>query len=329
MVDYTKSTGSSGTMMIRDTGTAVEFWLNANNSQTFNHQLPWGYTVNGVTNNNREYDYKAGSGWERLGSWGVAYDQTVTFRLFDTGTSGLGGPTTLSAFINRASAPSAPSKPIISEITANSMRVRWTAGSSNGASINLYQVARNTSNTTSGATLFSVDTDHVFTGLAPGTRYYWWARTRNSQGYSSWSPVAYASTISVGDAPDQPVLSDATQTSFVVSFTDNDNGGSPILERRITYNTVNTAVGAPTVLYSGVMTIGSLQPATTYYVWARVRNAAGWSPYSPVASIMTVAGARINVNGVWKRAIPYVKVSGVWKIAQPYSRIAGLWKKTE
>ncbi len=105
MVDYNKSTGSSGTMRIRDTGTTVEFWLNAGNSTTFNHDLPWGYTINGVTSNNRTFDYSAGDGWQRLGAWGVTTSQTVTFRLGDTGTSGFGGPTTHSVTINRAKVP--------------------------------------------------------------------------------------------------------------------------------------------------------------------------------------------------------------------------------
>lgn len=328
MVDYKKSTGSSGEMMIRDTGSVVEFWINSHNSVTFANQMPWGYTVNGSTNNTREHRYVAGAGWDKLGSWTVSSDQTVTFRLFDTGTSGLGGPTTFSVAIDRAAPPSTPSRPVLSNITASSMRVVWTPGPSNGAAINLYQVARNTSNTVSGATLFNVDPDTTFSSLASGTMYYWWARTRNAKGYSPWSAVAYARTIKVGDAPDQVITSDPTQTSFTASFTDNGNGGSTILERQIAYNTVNTVSGATYVSYSGVRSITGLSPATTYYVWGRVRNAAGWGPYSPVATERTIAGAWMNVNNQWKEAIPYVRVGGVWKLARPWIRDAGVWKES-
>jgi len=73
MTDYTRSTGSTGTMLIRDTGTTVEFWINSNNSTTFDHELPWGYSVNGVTNNTLEANYNAGMGWLFLGSWTVTY----------------------------------------------------------------------------------------------------------------------------------------------------------------------------------------------------------------------------------------------------------------
>jgi hypothetical protein len=327
VVDYKKSTGSSGTMMIRDNGSVVSFMINSNNSSTFG-TIPWGYTIGGVNNNTRETRYNAGDGWVTLGSWTLTVDQSVTFRIFDTGTSGLGGPTTLTVDIERSSAPNAPSKPVISNVQATSMRLRWTAGANNGAAIDLYQVARNLSNTTTGSTPFNVDLDTTFTGLTPGTTYYWWARTHNAKGWSPYSPVASAKTIKVGDAPDQVIVSDATQTSFVVSFTDNGNGGSTVLERQIAYSTVNTTSGASTVSYTGVRTITGLQPATTYFFWARVRNAAGWGPYSPVVSDRTLAGARIYVGGVVKEAIPWVKVNGVWRLARPWGRIAGTWKQS-
>jgi hypothetical protein len=330
MTDYKKATGSSGTMMIRDNGTSVSFMINSGNSSTFANDMPWGYTINGGTNNNRESRYSAGAGWVTLGTWTVTTDQTVTFRLFDTNTSGLGGPTTLSADIDRAKPPNAPTKPTISSITGTSMRVKWISGNNNGSSHNLYQVARNTVNSVSSANITTVgsDRDDTFTGLAPRTTYYFWARTRNDKGYSPWSPVAYAKTLGVGDAPDQVITSDPSQTGFTASFTDNYNGGSAVLERQLLYNTSNTTAGATTVNYVGVMTLTGLEPATTYYVWGRVRNSSGWSPYSPVATERTIAGAWYNVDGEWKEAIPYVKDGGLWKLARPWGRVAGVWKES-
>lgn len=35
----------------------------------------------------------------------------------------------------------------------------------------------------------------------------------------------------------------------------------------------------------------------------------------------------LNVNGTWKRGIPYVNVNGVWKKGIPYIKINGEWKK--
>lgn len=327
MTDYNKSTGSSGTMKIRDTGSVVEFWLTSNNSTTFNHSLPWGYTVNGVTNNSRTVDYSPGDGWVKLGSWTVSTDQTVTFRIFDTGTSGFGGPTTLSVAINRATVPSPPSICSLSNITASTMLAVFSDGANGGAAIDNREIGFGTSPTTVQH-IVSSDRSTTLTGLASGTLYYVWARTHNAIGWSAWGPRASSTTIRVPDAPSQVIASDPTQTTFLASFTDNGNGGSAITARQLAYNTTNTTTGATTVTYSGVMTVTGLQPATTYYVWGRVQNAAGWSAWSPVATVRTIAGAWFNVDNVWKEAIPYVKDAGVWKLARPWGRDAGTWKET-
>lgn len=327
MTDYHKSTGSSGDMMIRDTGSVIEFWLNSNNNSTFVHQLPWGYTINGSTNNSREVDYSAGDGWVKLGSWGVTTDQTVTFRIFDTGTSGFGGPTTFSQAIDRASTPSAPT---ITTLTpgATTVLVKTTDGANNGSSIDSRQIAYNSVNTVSGATVVSASTSTTLTGLVTGRLYYIWARTHNSKGYSAWSSVKTTTTLRVPEAPNTPIVSDPTQTSIIASFTDNGNGGSAITAREIGYGkSIVTGIEA-SVTYTGVTTIPGLQPGQVYYFWSRVRNAVGWSPYSVPASLKTVAGAKVNVNGVWLDAVPYVNVSGTWKIARPWGRIAGVWKES-
>lgn len=329
MTDYKKSTGSSGTMLIRDNGSTVSFLINANSSSTFAHDMPWGYTVNGTTNNSRQSDYSAGSGWLTLGSWTVTDDQTVTFRLFDTGTSGLGGPTTFSVSIDRTSAPNPPA---ISSLTPGSTTVvvKTVDGNNNGGSIDLRQILRNTANTTSGGT-FTTATGLTTTiaGLVTGRLYYFWARTHNSKGYSGWSPVKTVTTLAVPNPPDSPIVSDATQTSVVASFTDNGGGGSAIIEREIGYG-VSLVTGVEnSVTYTDVMTITGLQPGTLYYFWSRVRNSVGWSPYSPPVSLKTVAGAQININGVYLDAVPYVKDGGIWKIARPWTNVAGVWKQSQ
>ncbi len=327
MVDYNKSTGSSGTMRIRDTGTVVEFWLNAGNSSTFNHDLPWGYTVNGSTNNSRTVDYSAGDGWKKLGSWTVTTDQTVTFRIFDTNTSGFGGPTTHSIAIDRAAPPSPPSACVISSVTSTTMFVTFNDGANNGAPIDAREIGFGT-NPTSIQHVVSSDKSTTLTGLAPGTLYYVWARIHNAKGWSGYSPRVSKSTIKGPEAPNAPILSDPTQVSFDASFTNNGNGGSSITTRRLIYNTVNDVNSGTIVSYSGVQTVGGLQPATTYYVWSQVANVVGWSDPSPVRTVRTLAGAYVKVGAEWKEAIPYVKDGGVWKLARPWSRLAGVWKET-
>jgi hypothetical protein len=226
MTDYTKSTGGTGTMMIRDGGTTVEFWINSGNSTTFDNELPWAYIVNGVTSPWESFRYNAGAGWQRLGSWSVTTNQTVTFKLNDTGTAGFGGPTTFSHAIVRTTVPSAPGQPVLSNITLDTVTVSWSAPSNGGSTITGYVIGYGTSSTTA-----------------------------TTQVNESKSPVV----------------------------------------------------------------IGNLAMNTTYYFWVRAKNAVGLSAWSKPASAKTYLGVYVNVNGIWKPAIPYVRTGGVWKQAQPWA----------
>lgn len=96
MTDYLKSTGSSGTMLIRLTGSTLQFFITSNNATTFDNDLHWSYTVNGTTSGTQTARYNAGMGWLLLGTWTLNGSQTVTFNLAATGTGGLGGPTSFS-----------------------------------------------------------------------------------------------------------------------------------------------------------------------------------------------------------------------------------------
>lgn len=191
MTDYDWSIGTAGTMRIRVLSTTVEFWITANNNTTYNHALPWGYTVNGVTNNSRTYDYNAGAYWERLGVWTVTTSQTVTFRLFDTGTSGLGSGETHSVYVSRgpaATVPGAPGAISFTNVTTTSVRCAWSAGSSGGATIDQYQIGYGTSST-SPQLYESSSTDRVedISNLTAGRIYYFWVRAHNSVGWGPWS----------------------------------------------------------------------------------------------------------------------------------------------
>lgn len=331
MVDFDKSTGSTGTMRIRDTGTTVEFWINSGNSSTYNSNMPWAYVDASGSSGWLSYNYQANAGWERIRSWNVNTTQTVTFKLGDTGTSGLGGPTNLSAVINRASPPAAPATPTISNLGATSFTATAANGSSNGATISARQFARNTSNTLTGATTFRSDasTVYTFTGLTPGTTYYVWARAQNSEGWGPWSGVRSATTLRTPDAPDPVILSGVTQVSVKASFVANGNGGSNINAMRIGYGTSSTApTSYATYVGGAVITIAGLTPATTYYFWAQAQNSTGWSPLSEVRTIRTIAGAWVETATGWVEAVPYVKDAGTWKLARPWGRQAGVWKET-
>lgn len=195
MADYTKSTGATGTMMIRDTGTYVEFWLKAG-SQTFNHDLQWAYVINGNSSGWKSYDFDSGGDWQKVYRASVKTSQTVTFKIADSGTSGLGGPTTFSHSISRSKAPSAPSSVKFTSIKATSVDATFTDGANNGDSIDSRQIGYGTNSSTPQKTISS-DRSTTITGLTPGATYYFWARTHNSLGWSSWSAKSTATPLAV------------------------------------------------------------------------------------------------------------------------------------
>lgn len=193
MTDYTHATGGTGTMMIRDTGSTVEFWINSGNSTTFDYELPWAYVVNGSSSSWQSFRYSAGSGWQRLGAWTVTTNQTVTFKLNSTGTAGFGGPTTFSQPITRSTVPGVPSRPTLSKIGVDQITVSWSAPSNGGSTILGYELGYGTS--PSSGQLWAYPTSpYVVKNLSMNTVYYFWVRARNAVGWGGWSSSSSAKT---------------------------------------------------------------------------------------------------------------------------------------
>lgn len=310
--------------MIRDTGTTVEFWLKAG-SATFNYDLPWSYVVNGVTSPTKQFRFEKGGSYQKLGSWTVSTSQTVTFKIGDTGTSGLGGPTTFSQPITRAKAPNPPSAVSLTNVGSTTLTATFSDGSNNGATIDAREIGWST-NATSVIWTVASDRSTNFTGLKTGILYYFWARTHNSKGWSAWGPRSQVTMLRAPSAPSAPGLSGVTPTSVIVSWTPPNNGGSAITGYQVGYGT-NSTGPTTTVDATSPKSITGLTPGTKYYFWVRAKNSIGWGPWSNSSSNQTIAGARIKVGTVWKVAVPYVKVNGVWKVARPWVRVAGVWKE--
>lgn len=129
------------------------------------------------------------------------------------------------------------------------------------------------------------------------------------------------------DAPTPQGIDNITQTTMNYHFRGNYDGGSPILEWQALWQEGNGPQN-PVGWNNGLLAMTGLKPATWYNFWSRGRNAVGWGPWSPIQSARTLSGARINQNGVWKEAIPYVKQNGSWKLAQPYSKVNGIWRRS-
>ncbi|AWN03275.1 minor tail protein [Microbacterium phage Camille] len=192
MVDYDKSTGASGTMRIRDTGSKIEFWLKSGYSTTWFGSLTFSYSSpNGSGSFSHGYD--TGNTWQKMGEITVTSSGTVSWTMPASGTSSFGGPTTQSVSISRATVPPAPTKPWFENISHESVVVKFSSRGTGGAAIIEWQLAFGTnggSQTGSGNALYSTNGTRTMTGLKPGQYYAAWGRGRNSVGWGPWSPGA-------------------------------------------------------------------------------------------------------------------------------------------
>lgn len=192
MVDYDKSTGTSGTLRIRDLGGTVEFWVNSGQTASWDGDVLFSWSGAGGSGSSNGYAYP-GNTWRRVGLVNVVNSGTVYFSMGATGSGGLGGPTSHSAYINRATVPPAPTRPVFSEIKHESVKVQFSSTGTGGAAIIEWQLrfgpdgsaimsAQNWNITSSGTS--------IVTGLKPGSYYAAWARGRNSRGWGPWSQGA-------------------------------------------------------------------------------------------------------------------------------------------
>lgn len=323
MTDHKKTIGSGDEMMIRDTGSNVEFWFHSDAS-TWNFQQNWAYFANGAWYEG-VFRLEQNGAWHHLGTVDINDRQNVTFRMYD---EGLGWPTSdFTVFIERSTPPPAPTMQSVTAVSPNAVDVVFTGNGDGGSPILDWTIGYST--TTAGPTGYvTSDGTTRISGLSGGTTYYFWARGRNARGSGSWSNRVSEFTWRTPDAPQPVTFSNITQTSLRSKFVAGFDGGEPVDEWQLAYGT-NTDIAFATVVGSnGTNDLTGLTPGKTYYFWARGRNAVGWSGWSSVRSQTLRAGAMVKHEGVWKRALPYVKHNGVWKLARPRVKIAGVWKET-
>jgi hypothetical protein len=231
-----------------------------------------------------------------------------------------------------ATNPSPPTNIGCYNILAESVEVIFQDGAANGSPINSRQIAYSFYPSTpaqNGTTYPIVASDGSTTihGLIPATTYYFWARTHNAVGYSAWSVRAQAYIPTAPDAPSTPWVYDVQPTQLTVGWSPNGDGGSPIVEYQLGWGTdPDTPQNVWTENSPAI--ISALAPGTVYYFAVRARNAIGWGPYSGNVSTRTVAGVRVNDNGTWRLALPYVKDGGTWRLAQPWVKESGVWRRT-
>jgi len=327
MTDYVEGIGGGSEMMIRDTGGVVEFWFHTN-PQTWNNDQFYSFVANNVGSGSRKFRLVRGGGWQRADSVYVAYDQDVSFTIVG---AGLGYPThTQYAHIQRSTVPQPPTLTSVTPISSSAFHVTFNANYDGGSPIIEWQIGFGTSTFGPNFTVPSDGSDDVI-GFESGQSIYFWARGRNSLGWSDWSVRGGSTTWQVPAAPTPGEYQFKTQTSVGVSFIFSQRQTDPPnLERQFRYGKDPTGV-----VLSGTVTMDEeveyvygMTPGATYYFWGRARNAVGWGPWSAVSSVDLIAGARVLVAGVWRKAVPYVRVGGVWKVAEPWVKDVGIWKRT-
>lgn len=189
MVDYTRATGSAGTLIIRDDGTNIRFLIRCNDSAT-NIGSP-GATWSGAAGGARSGRFTwAPGGGERLiaGPFPVTTSQTVSFGIGATGTSGLGGPTSFSQAIKRA-LPGAPSGLAITRVSDSQQRLNWTRNATYTSVV--IQRTYSTGVSWSGWQQVGVASGNAYTftdtTTAPNRYYVYRVAGRTAAGQSAWS----------------------------------------------------------------------------------------------------------------------------------------------
>lgn len=229
-----QKTGTSGWLIIDDDGYTVTFRIQNTQSATWANGKSWSGVVNGVGVGGT-FSIN-GVQTVTLGSWGVGYTQTVSLTMGATGTSGLGGPSTFSIGIYRATVPGTPGTPVASEITPTSMRLSWTIPGNGGSAIDQMLLRRSPAadlNTYTDYALPGNATTYVATDLSPSTRYYWRVYAHNGVGYSAQSGVisemtgsgAYASINGVWVPV--PILYDPDGSTWIYPEILSSNGTAP------------------------------------------------------------------------------------------------------
>lgn len=226
------------------------------------------------------------------------------------------------------SPPAKPDPPSVYDITSSGATVWQPAQNLYGRPADLeYEVfVRPVGATAYGSQRYYPNSARVFGSLSRATQYVAYARIRNEVGWSDNSDYTYFTTLAtVPDQPPTPLYANVAQNAVDINFSDPNDGGSAILERQIQWGTDGTTF--PNLVASdGSTTVTNLAAGDTIYFRVRVRNAIGWSTYSPVRTVKLIAGAWVKWENTWREAVPWVKMNGVWYVAKPWVKIAGVWK---
>lgn len=205
-------TGTSGTLEITDDGSTVQAVIVNTNGATHVAALGWSLTIGSGSASGTVAISGAGTYIVWSSGWGPP-TVSMTFNMASSGTSGLGGPTSVGATINRSTVPSVVRSVTVTNIGPTSAQVNFTAPASNGGSALISYLIRISKNNPANVAPYTDKVGNsgtVLTGLTPATQYYVTVYALNGVGYSPLSPSVAVKTLGIGRVRVAGVWTNAT-----------------------------------------------------------------------------------------------------------------------
>jgi predicted phage tail protein len=191
--------------------------------------------------------------------------------------------------------PSAPRSPTVTPGN-ESAPLTWLAPSSTGGSpIDKYAVQQAPSAGGPWTTISEPTTlNYTATALTNGTPYYFQVAAHNAAGWGPYSTVVTSIPMTVPTAPQTPSAQGGDASVTLAWLAPSNTGGATVDRYEVQQA---TSGGGPWATIAEPTTLGhsatGLSNGTSYFFQVRAHNAAGWGPYSTVASAipMTVPSA--------------------------------------
>lgn len=314
--------------------TAVPQICISSDSSNFGYSGSAGITVSGGQQNVWQQIYSASRTFSASRSGETIY---VGWRVTNDNSGYLGGSAVATITLPQAS--TAPNKPTVSIVssTSNSVTVSYgTTSFGNPSSGTVYLYGGTSSNPTTqiASKTTTGNSNYNHTGLTGNTEYYYRARAKNSQLWSSYSNGYFAITKA---GPVTDVNAEALDaTSIKIDYTTAAGGGhyrqevQYSLDNGVTWTTGDTVPISTTAATPGSFNITGLQPNTTYQIQIRVKTSTGSSTsVSTTATTLPSSVIYGSVNGETKLIKKlYGSVNGQTKeIKKFYGSVNGQTKR--
>ena len=201
----TMDTGTQGIIYIQDTGSYIHLGIRCKDPSFSRNGLKFKYT-SPISNGSATYNLKSGGDLQNVRSFATPLSGDVEFTLQATGTTQLGGPTTVTKKISRTKGkPNPPEIELIRMASASSAYLYWNVRRTGGSDlrINRFDLGYGTDPKKPTTIINNASTPQDYagsrtvTGLSANTLYYFFVRAGNTTtpskggkpegGLSDWS----------------------------------------------------------------------------------------------------------------------------------------------